>query len=87
VVGEGQLRKQSVLSLLNPWNKAYYLAAEAKQRVKDSNLAGDGTVLGGMLLVQAGEGGAVYMSREESFGDFAPLEDVMAAAQKVAAKQ
>lgn len=71
------VRTQSALTLLNPWNKAYSLAADAKQRVKESNLSGDGSVLGGMLLVRAGDGGAAYMSREESFGDFAQMEEVL----------
>jgi hypothetical protein len=83
-VGEGKVRTQGVLSMLNPWNKAYGLAAEAKKRVKDSNLSGDGTVLGGMLVVRQGEGGVSYMSREEGFGDFAPLDEVLAAAKDAA---
>ena len=84
-MGEGKVRTQGILGLLNPWNKAYALADEAKKRVKDSNLAGDGTVLGGLLVVRQGEGGASYMSREESFGDFAPLDEVLAAAREAAA--
>jgi hypothetical protein len=46
---------------LNPWNAAWSRIKAAGQRVQESNLVGDGTILGGLLLVKAGEGGVAYV--------------------------
>ncbi|KAI8465304.1 MAG: R53.5-related protein [Monoraphidium minutum] len=77
---DGQsVRTQSALSLLNPFNAAWGRIRAANGRVAESNVAGDGTVLGGLLLLKAGEGGAAYMHAERSFGEFPPVEEVVAA--------
>ncbi len=80
-----QVRTGGLLSMLNPFSAAWRRIREAQGRVAESNLVGDGSVLGGMLVVRAGEGGLVHMSREESFGEYAPLEEVLADARKAAA--
>ena len=84
VLGEGKVRRGSLTSMLNPFSAAWKRIAEAKKRVSESNMAGDGSVLGGMLVLKAGGGGVVHMSREESFGEYVAMEEVLAAARRAA---
>lgn len=50
-LGNGALRKGSLLSFLNPFSRVYANAKEAKKTVKEHNLTGDGLLLGGLLAV------------------------------------
>jgi hypothetical protein len=79
------VRSGGLLSMLNPFSAAWRRIREAQGRVAESNMVGDGSVLGGMLVLRRGEGGVVHMSREETFGEYAPLEDVLADARRAAA--
>lgn len=60
--------------------------ASVRRVVKDSNVNGEGTILGGLLVVKQGQGGIAYMHAETSFGEFPPTEDVIAAATKAVGK-
>lgn len=51
-----------------------------KQTGGDSNLTGEGWILGGLLVVRPG-GAIEYQHSESTFGDLADLDEVMAAAQ------
>ncbi len=81
VLGEGKVRKGGLLGMLNPFSAEWKRISEAKKRVSDHNMVGDGSVLGGMLIVKQGAGGVVHMSREETFGEYAPMEKVLADAK------
>lgn len=85
--GDGQLRKGSLASFLNPFSKAWanVRRASGSGLVKDSNLNGDGMVLGGVLVVKQGEGGPVFMHIETTFGDHPDVQQVLEAARKAAA--
>lgn len=50
--------------------------------MRDSNLVGEASVLGGLLVVRQGDGGVAWMHAEESFGAFPPTEEVVAAAKR-----
>jgi hypothetical protein len=50
--------------------------------VKDSNLNGESSILGGLLVVKAGQGGIAWMHAEATFGEFPKTGDVIAAAAK-----
>jgi hypothetical protein len=54
--------------------------------VKDSNVNGEASILGGLLVVKAGQGGIVYMHPETTFGEFPPTQDVIDAAKKALGK-
>ncbi|GBF95114.1 hypothetical protein Rsub_07698 [Raphidocelis subcapitata] len=72
------VRRQSALTLLNPLNSAWGRIMAARKNVADHNTTGDGTVLGGLLLVRAGEGGVAYAHAEKTFGEFPEIEQVLA---------
>jgi hypothetical protein len=81
----GRLRRGNVLDLLNPFSAAWRAIRRAKEagRVTDSNLVGDGLTLGGVLVIAKG-GAVVAAFPETTFGDHAPLEELVAAAEKAA---
>lgn len=83
--GDGQLKTQSALSLLNPFNPAWSRIRAANKNVKDHNVLGEGTILGGVLVVRQGEGGVGYMHSEQSFGDFPSISELLAAAKAAVA--
>lgn len=62
------------------------LAAPHRRNVKDSNLNGEASILGGLLVVKAGQGGIGYCHPETSFGEFPDTQDVIAAAKKAVGK-
>ncbi|KAF6261261.1 R53.5-related protein [Scenedesmus sp. NREL 46B-D3] len=79
--GQGQLRTGSSLALLNPLNPAWGRIVAARKNVKDSNVVGEASILGGLLVVKAGEGGIAWMHAEKTFGEFPDTQDVIAAAK------
>lgn len=48
--------------------------------------AGEGTILGGLLVVGKGDSGIKAMHVEKSFGDYGEILEVLEEAKKVAAK-
>eukprot|EP00879_Flechtneria_rotunda_P020267 GHRR01021315.1.p2 GENE.GHRR01021315.1~~GHRR01021315.1.p2 ORF type:complete len:110 (+),score=48.70 GHRR01021315.1:352-681(+) len=66
--------------LLNP---AVWMRIRAAGRnVKDSNLNGDYTILGGLMVVKAGDGGIAWVHAERTFGEFPETQRVIEAANK-----
>ncbi|KAI9190268.1 hypothetical protein H9P43_001701 [Blastocladiella emersonii ATCC 22665] len=83
-MGDGKVRRGSLLSLMFPSVLARF--SEAKKSGLDSNLAGDGTMLGGLLIVRPGNDGVEYEYPETTFGDHAPLDTVLETCKNLAAK-
>lgn len=78
----GRVRKGGIMSFFNA--NVWARIRSATREVSDHNLTGDGTTLGGMLLVA--KGGTFYtLFPEKDFGDYPPLEEVLAAAAKLKA--
>ncbi len=82
-VGGGAVRRGSLLSFLNPFSRIWSNVKESKGA--EGNFVGDGLTFGGLLVVKPG-GQVVYAFQEETFGDHAPHEEVLRAAQKAAGK-
>ena len=80
-LGGGKLRKGSLLGFLNPWSGIYKRLKKIKQDVKDSNLNGEGTILGGLYVVS--NQGIHYEHVEQDFGVAAPIDDVLQACETV----
>ncbi|KAF8058031.1 prxl2a [Scenedesmus sp. PABB004] len=78
--GQGSLRTGSALAMLNPFHPAWRRILDARKRVAESNVVGEASVLGGLLVVKRG-GAVAWMHPEVSFGDFPPTADVVAAAK------
>lgn len=57
-----------------------------RRNVKESNLNGEASILGGLLVVKQGQGGVAYMHPETTFGEFPPTQDVIDAAKKAMGK-
>ena len=55
--------------------------AKSSGVVKDSNLTGDGLTLGGLMVFAKG-GEVVWSHAESTFGDHAPMDQVLAAAER-----
>lgn len=49
--------------------------------MRDSNLAGEASILGGLLVVRQ-DGTVAWLHAEESFGEFPPTSEVVAAAKR-----
>ncbi|PSC72197.1 hypothetical protein C2E20_4380 [Micractinium conductrix] len=81
----GKVAKGSLVDLVNPFGRAWKNMKRAKSAgtVKDSNLNGDGLTLGGLLIFKKG-GAVAYSHAEKTFGDHAPLEEVVKAAEAAA---
>lgn len=79
----GQVKKGSLLALLNPFGRAFSNMKRSKKagQVKDSNLVGDGLTLGGLMIFKQG-GDVAYSFAEETFGDHAPFDIVVSEAAK-----
>jgi len=78
----GQLAKGSILSFLNPFSQVWKNAKQSKH-IKESNFKGDGLTMGGLIVVS--KAGVHYQYQEKTFGDRAPLEEVLAAAKEAVA--
>lgn len=50
--------------------------------MKESNLNGEASILGGLLVVKQGQGGVAYMHPETTFGEFPPTQEVIDAAKQ-----
>ena len=87
-LGNGTLRKGSLLAFLNPFSRVYANAKEAKKTVTEHNLIGDGLLLGGLLAVSkkskktGGELEIVGGFQETTFGDAPTDEQVLELAKK-----
>lgn len=77
----GVLKKGSLASFLNPFSKAWKHIRDANKRgiVKDHNMEGDGLTLGGLAVLDCPKGNAVFTFEEQTFGDRAPMEDIVRA--------
>ena len=81
-LGEGSVRRGSLMTFLNPFSTVWK-HAKASSNVK-GNFVGDGLTFGGVLVVRKG-GVVEYAFREDNFGDHPPAEVVLAAARSAAA--
>ncbi len=86
-LGNGTLRKGSLLAFINPFSRVWANAKEAKKTVTEHNLIGDGLLLGGLLAVTTSEkqGGKLEIFggfQETTFGDAPTDEQVMELARK-----
>jgi hypothetical protein len=52
-----------------------------RKNVKDSNVVGEASILGGLLVVKAEDAGIAWMHAEKTFGEFPDTQDVIAAAK------
>lgn len=89
VLGNGSLRRGSLLSFANPFSRVYANARKAKKTVKEHNLIGDGLLLGGLLAVcksqnkkNGGQFEIVGGFQETTFGDAPTDEQVLELAQR-----
>ena len=83
VVGGGTVRKGSLAWFANPFSRIWKNAKAAEGVA--GNFVGDGLTMGGLLVVSK-SGEVVYAFQEETFGDRAPVEDVLRAATEAAAR-
>eukprot|EP00884_Botryococcus_braunii_P005731 jgi/Botrbrau1/15159/Bobra.0149s0026.2 len=87
-LGGGKVRKGNLLAFLNPASRVWKNVKEAKEvGVPESNLTGDGVTMGGLMVVRQGSGGVEYAFIEETFGDHADHDEVLAAAKAAASKK
>ena len=82
-LGQGVVRRGSLLSFLNPFAPLWKNVAASKGVT--GNFVGDGLTFGGLLVVRKG-GDVEYAFQETTFGDHAPQEDVLAAAKRAVGK-
>eukprot|EP01083_Nonionella_stella_P079516 218242_1 len=73
-------RKASLLSMFWPSIIARYRKASNDA---PGNMNGEGSVLGGVLVMGPGDSGIIFEHREKSFGDVANLEDVRKSLEKL----
>ncbi|CAD7697044.1 unnamed protein product [Ostreobium quekettii] len=86
-LGGGTVRRKTILDLLNPFSRAWKNVRKAQARVgSDHNLNGDGCTMGGLFVVAKGKAGVQYMFVEETFGDHAPADAILKAAEEAASK-
>jgi len=85
VFGEGNVRTSGSWSLLNPLSPIWARIRAANKRVKDSNLNGESSILGGLLVVGKGQAGIKYMHAEKTFGEFPAIGEVVTEGKKAAA--
>ena len=85
-LGNGALRKGSLLAFLNPFSRVWSNAKEAKKTVTEHNLIGDGLLLGGLLAVsrskKSGLLEVVGGFQETTFGDAPSDEQVLELAKR-----
>ena len=87
--GNGKVQKSSIAgTLLNPFEfyKVFKnfkkVQKENPRGVPKNNTKGEGLILGGLLVVKKG-GEVEYVHREKSWGDCAPIEEVLKACENV----
>ncbi|PRW57143.1 hypothetical protein C2E21_3832 [Chlorella sorokiniana] len=81
----GKPARASLLQLLSPTVWRAGKRAKESGLVKESNYKGDGLTLGGLLIIKKG-GDIAYSYAEKTFGDHAPMEEVLAAAKAAGGK-
>lgn len=57
----------------------YYQATKSVE----GNFEGEGRILGGLFVMDSGDGAILLEHKEKQFGDVAKLENIIAAAQKI----
>jgi hypothetical protein len=62
-LGGGSVRRGNLLSLLNPFGKSAKNFSSASKNVKDWNMKGDGTVLGGTFVLSPSQ--VLYQFKED----------------------
>lgn len=71
-----KVKKQSILSGLfssDMWRRI----RQAKDKGVEGNLKGEGSILGGILLMGSGETGPKWIRTEKSFGNHATNEEIL----------
>lgn len=76
-LGGGRLLKDDLIT-------GFFFNSQARRNWKratstgfDYNLAGEGHIKGGLYIVGPGKSGVAYQFVERTFGDWAPLEEVL----------
>ncbi|DBA92526.1 TPA: hypothetical protein ACH3X1_002757 [Trebouxia sp. C0004] len=87
LAGGGQLRRGSQLTFFNPFSSVWKTAIAAKNTVDDFNFKGVGSIMGGIIVMQAGSGGVEYIFTEKNFGQFASNEEIIASCRSAARQQ
>ena len=82
-LGGGKVRKGSLMGFLNPFSGIYKRAKKIQGDVKESNLKGEGTIMGGLYVIS--NQGIHYQHIEEDFGVAAPIDEVIEACKSVTA--
>ena len=75
-----KVKKQSILSGLfssDMWRRI----RQAKDAGVEGNLKGEGSILGGILLMGKGDSGPKWIRTEKSFGDHASNEEILKSIQ------
>lgn len=85
-IGGGEVARKGLFALASSDVRANNRRSKAyiAEHGLDSNLSGEGMILGGLLVLRADEGGIVMQKNESTFGDIAAIEEVMDAAQAAA---
>jgi len=79
-LGEGEVRVGNLLPILNPFSRAWRNLWGSLKEVKHHNVRGDGTVFGGVMVVARGGSTVKYAFQETTYGDAAPLDELVKAA-------
>ncbi|KAG2500214.1 hypothetical protein HYH03_001792 [Edaphochlamys debaryana] len=75
----------SILGMLNPFGSVWKRIRAAQSRVKEHNLNGEGSIMGGAMIIRQGNGGVAWIHLESEPGLVAEPEEVLAAAEKIVA--
>ena len=86
-LGDGKLRRGSLLWFLNPWSVIWQHAKWARDEcgIKESNLKGDGLTMGGLMVIKKGTGCPSFAFAENRFGDHAEIDEILKACQAASA--
>ncbi|PNH08122.1 Redox-regulatory protein [Tetrabaena socialis] len=81
-LNNGTPLRGSLLPMLNPWSDVWKRIRAASKTVKEHNLAGEGAIMGGAMVIRQGEGGVAWCHVESTIGLVADPAEVLAAAAK-----
>lgn len=86
-LGGGKLLKDSFISgfIFNPLARSNFKRAKALPGI-EFNYTGEGTIKGGVFIVRPGKSGVAYQFVERTFGDRAPLDEVISVCRSIAAQ-